>query len=47
MGEEIDALITNGTWELVPKEEARNVVGCKWVYRVKKNVDSSLARYKE
>ena len=46
IGEEIDALLSNGKWELVPKEQARNIVGCKWVYCIKKNSDGSIQRYK-
>lgn len=26
---EFDALLNNGTWTLVPREEAKNLVGCK------------------
>ena len=30
----------------MPLPPAKNLVGCKWVYRIKKNVDGSIARYK-
>ena len=46
MDDEIYALHKNETWRLVPREEAHNIVGCKWVYRVKRNSDGSIARYK-
>ena len=31
------ALKQNGTWELVPYSNSMNLIGCKWVYRVKYN----------
>jgi len=46
MQEEIDALHAQGTWDLVPLLHAKNLVGCKWVYRIKKNTDGSIARHK-
>lgn len=32
MTEELNALATNGKWELVPCEPYQNVIGCKWVF---------------
>ncbi|XP_021807084.1 uncharacterized protein LOC110750984 [Prunus avium] len=46
MQEEIEALHAQGTWDLVPLPPAKNLVGCKWVYRIKKNADGSIARHK-
>ncbi|KFL89552.1 hypothetical protein AmDm5_1575 [Acetobacter malorum] len=46
MQDEIDALHAQHTWDLVPLPSGKNLVGCKWVYRVKKNPDGSIARYK-
>lgn len=43
---EFDALIANGTWDLVPRPPASNIVGCKWVFRIKKKPDGSIDRYK-
>lgn len=37
---------TQGTWILVPPPSGRTIVGSKWVYKVKKNTDGSIARYK-
>jgi hypothetical protein len=46
MQEEINALHAQGTWDLVPLPHAKNLVGCKWIYRIKKNADGSIARHK-
>lgn len=46
MIEEVEALQSQGTWVLVPKPIDRNIVGCKWVYKLKKNADGTISRYK-
>jgi hypothetical protein len=46
MQDEYDALIKQGTWSLVPPPPNHNVVGCKWVYKLKTHSDGSIARYK-
>ncbi|GJU24648.1 transposable element [Tanacetum coccineum] len=35
MGEEIESLHKNKTWELVQLPERRKIVGCKWVFKMK------------
>ncbi|KAH9745876.1 retrovirus-related pol polyprotein from transposon RE1 [Citrus sinensis] len=46
MSDEFNALVTNGTWELVPLSPHYNLVGCKWIYRIKRKSDGSVDRYK-
>jgi hypothetical protein len=46
MDEEMAALDVNATWELVVLPKDKNTIGCKWVYKVKHNVDGSMSRYK-
>ena len=46
MDEEYDALMRNKTWRLVPPVKGRNVIDCKWVYKVKRKSDGTVDRYK-
>lgn len=46
MSSELDALMTNHTWDLVPKPPNHNIVGCKWIFRIKRNPDGTLNKYK-
>jgi hypothetical protein len=43
---ELDALMKNKTWHLIPAMKGRNIVGCKWVYKIKRKQDDSLDRYR-
>ena len=46
MNDEFDALVQNRTWELVPSTSKQNLVGCKWVFHIKRLLDGSIDRYK-
>ncbi|KAM1581882.1 hypothetical protein ACFX10_029681 [Malus domestica] len=46
MKEELSALQSQGTWTLVPLPLNKNLVGCKWVFKIKKNADGTIGRYK-
>ena len=46
MSEEYDALVWNGTWELVPLNPTQNLVGCKWIFHIKHFHDGSIDKYK-
>ena len=46
MNDEFDALVRNGTWEIVPSTSMQNLVGCKWVFCIKQFPDGSIDRYK-
>ncbi|XP_073262717.1 uncharacterized protein [Populus alba] len=46
MCDEIKALRSNHTWSLVPFHPSMNVVGSRWVYRIKRRIDGSIERYK-
>jgi histone deacetylase 1/2 len=46
MDKEHDALLENKTWHLVPPPKGKNVISCKWVYKVKRKADGSVDRYK-
>ena len=46
MNHEFDALVWNGTWEIVPSTSMWNLVVCKWVFRIKRLPDGSIDKYK-
>ena len=46
MAEEIDALYSNGTWELVALPPGKSPIGCRWVYTVKVGPDGKNDRLK-
>jgi hypothetical protein len=44
MNFEYQTLLKNKTWHLVPSHQATNVINCKWVYKIKRKQDGSVAR---
>nr|KYP66596.1 Retrovirus-related Pol polyprotein from transposon TNT 1-94 [Cajanus cajan] len=46
MHEELNALVKNQTWDLVPLPPHRKPVGSKWIFRLKHNPDGSISKYK-
>ncbi|KAL3819930.1 hypothetical protein ACJIZ3_005835 [Penstemon smallii] len=46
MNNEFNALLQNGTWSLVSPSTNTNVVGCRWVFKIKRKVDGTIERYK-
>ncbi|GKV48486.1 hypothetical protein SLEP1_g55297 [Rubroshorea leprosula] len=46
MSEEFNALVSQGTWDLVPLAPNQNVIGCKWVFKLKRGKDGRVERYK-
>ncbi|KAG8489058.1 hypothetical protein CXB51_017051 [Gossypium anomalum] len=39
---EYDALIANSTWELCSLPPGRKAIGCKWLFKIKKNPDGTI-----
>jgi hypothetical protein len=46
MLDEYHALLQQGAWSLVPSSPSLNMVGCKWVFRIKRRSDGTIERYK-
>ena len=46
MLEEYKALERNKTWHLVPPQQGKNLIDCKWVFRIKRKSDGTIDRYK-
>lgn len=43
---EINALVENGTFQLVELPPGQRAIGSRWVFKVKRNADGSIERYK-
>lgn len=39
MQQEYNALIKNKTWHLVKESRGKNIIDCKWVFKIKKKAD--------
>jgi hypothetical protein len=47
MQKEFSALMKNKTWTFVKPQPDRNVIDCKWVFKLKHQDDGSVERHKE
>ena len=43
---EFESLQKMKTWDLVPLPDGKNVVGSKWVFKMKRNYDNTISRFK-
>jgi hypothetical protein len=46
MEDEYNALLRNKTWKLVPPQADRNLINCKWAYKIKQKADGSIDCHK-
>ncbi|KAL0837105.1 hypothetical protein Bca101_088995 [Brassica carinata] len=46
MIDEINSQLQNRTWDLVNCPDITNVVGCRWVFTIKRRADGTIERYK-
>lgn len=42
----IQSLLENGTWEVVPLPRGKKAIGCRWVFKIKRDSNGSIKRYK-
>jgi len=46
MDDEINVLVQIGTWEFADLRIGKQIVGCKWVYKITHKVDGPIERFK-
>ena len=46
MKNEIDSLKKHDVWKLVKPPKGRKTVGCKWIFKIKRDADGNIERYK-
>lgn len=46
MHSEYDSLIENRTWELVSRPKDKKVLTNRWIFKIKRNQDGTLNRFK-
>ena len=46
MEQEVNALKKNNTWTLVERPTDHPVIGCKWVYKIKRDDSGKIKRFK-
>ena len=45
MNKEMQSLNKKKTWDLVPHSPHKKAIGCKWIFKVKYNVDGFVIHY--
>ena len=46
MVEDYDSIVKNNAWEIFPRPVEKSVVGSRWIYKVKKDANGSVDKYK-
>ncbi|KAI7815493.1 Retrovirus-related Pol polyprotein, partial [Rhyzopertha dominica] len=46
MKQEIESIKKNGTWTLVKRPKHANVIGCRWIFKIKRDKNGVIDRYK-
>ncbi len=46
MDKEISTLEQAGTWSTIPRPANKNIIGSKWVFRIKRKADGTIDKYK-
>jgi hypothetical protein len=46
METEFDALVSNGTWNLVPPRSGIDIIDSKWVFKVERYANGNIGWYK-
>ena len=46
MEEEMQALVDNEIWDLLPPIPHKKTISCRWIYKIKHNADETINWYK-
>jgi Reverse transcriptase (RNA-dependent DNA polymerase) len=46
MDEEIKSMYANKVWDIVHLPECVKSIGCKWIFKIKKDLEGNVERYK-
>jgi Reverse transcriptase (RNA-dependent DNA polymerase) len=46
MVEEIKSMYDNKVWDIIPLPEGVKPIGCKWIFKTKKDSEGNVKRYK-
>jgi hypothetical protein len=46
VNDEMDSILSNNTWVLIDLPPGSKLIGCKWVFRRKYNIDGSIQTFK-